>query len=424
MTNQFDKSRMSLPFNGDTFIMSESQTLTILCIASFHKGEEFMRECKRQGCRVLLLTSQSIADAQWPRESLDDIFFVPDINKKWNIDDLILGASHLARNETIDRIVPLDDFDLEKAAALREHLRVPGMGESTTHYFRDKLAMRMRAQEAGILVPEFVHVLNHARVSEYMLSTFPPWLIKPRFEASATGITKLNSPDEFWSAAENLGNRQSYYLLERYVPGDIYHVDSIVSEREIVFAIASKYGIPPLDVAHRGGVFTTATVMRGSADELALLELNRAVLKAMGIVRGISHTEFIRSHADGRFYFLETSARVGGANIAELVEAACGVNLWAEWAKIEISYGQSLYVLPQCESDYAGLVVSLARQEHPDTSAYRDNEIVWRMNKRFHAGLIIKSHDPARIEQLLNEYTLRFFKDFFATHPAQASPLH
>lgn len=420
MTNQFDKRKMSLPFIEETLIMSNSRPLTILCIASFHKGEEFIRECKRQGCRVLLMTSQSIADAAWPRESLDEIFLVPDNNKKWAIDDLIKGASYVAQKEKIDRIVPMDDFDLEKAAALREHLRIPGMGETTTHYFRDKLAMRMRAQECGIMVPEFVHVLNRDSVREYMSRTSPPWLIKPRFEASATGITRLSNQDEFWAAAKQLGDEQSYYLLERYVPGDIFHVDSIITEQVIAFAIASKYGVPPLDVAHRGGVFTTATVNRGSLEEVALLELNRAVLTAMGIVRGVSHTEFIRSHADGKFYFLETAARVGGANIAELVEAACGINLWAEWAKIEIARGERQYELPECQNDYAGLVVSLARQEYPDTSAYCEDEIVWRMNKRFHAGLILKSRDPHRVEQLLGEYAQRFLIDFFAAHPEHA----
>ena len=398
--------------------MPESRPLTILCIASFHKGEEFMRECKLQGCRVLLFTSQCIADADWPRDSLDEIFLVPDINHKWNIDDVIKGASYVARTETIDRIVPLDDFDLEKAAALREHLRVPGMGETTTHYFRDKLAMRMRAQEYGIPVPEFVHVLNHENISDYMSRTSPPWLLKPRFEASSTGITKLNAPDEFWSAAEQLGDKQSFHLLERYVPGDIYHVDSIVSEREVVFALASKYGVPPLDVTHGGGVFTTATTIRRSADEVALLELNRSVLNAMGIVRGVSHTEFIKSHADGRFYFLETAARVGGANIAELVEAACGINLWREWARIEIARGEQPYELPPCREDYAGLIVSLARQEYPDTSAFNDAEIVWRMNKRAHAGLIVMSPDPSRVEDLLKEYSRRFYQDFFAMNSA------
>ncbi len=403
---------------------SESKPLTILCIASYHKGEEFMRECKRQGCRVLLVTSQSIADADWPHESLDGIFLVPDVEKRWKLDDVIKGASYLARTETIDRIVPLDDFDLEKAAALREHLRVPGMGDTTTRYFRDKLAMRMRAREAGIPVPDFVHVLNHESLREYMSHTPPPWLIKPRFEASATGIKKISAPDEFWAVAESLGDRQSFYVLERYVPGDIFHVDSIVSEREVVFAVASRYGQPPLDVAHQGGVFTTATVRRGSEDEAALLELNRAVLGAMGIVRGVSHTEFIKAHEDGSFYFLETAARVGGANIAELVEAASGINLWAEWARIEVAWGEPTYELPRCRKDYAGLIVSLARQECPDTSAYNDSEIVWRMNKRAHAGLIVMSPDPMRVEYLLHEYTERFYRDFFATQPMLERTVH
>lgn len=399
--------------------MSESKQLTVMCLASYQKGEEFLRECKRQGCRVLLLTSESVGKEGWPRASIDEIFLLPDKDHEWNLEDVIKGASYLARTETIDRIVPLDDFDLETAAALREHLRVPGMGDTTTRYFRDKLAMRMRAKEAGIPVPEFVHVLNHQRLREYMERVPPPWLIKPRDGASATGIRKIKKQEELWPVLAQLGDRQSFYVLERFVPGDIYHVDSIVTEREVVFACASRYGQPPLNVAHDGGVFTTATVWRGSDDERELLALNSAVLGAMGIVRGVSHTEFIKAHADGRYYFLETSARVGGANIAELVEAACGINLWREWAKIEIARGERPYQLPPCCEDYAGLIVSLARQEYPDTSAYDDAEIVWRMNKRAHAGLIVKSPDPLRVSSLLDEYTQRFFKDFFATHPAQ-----
>lgn len=398
--------------------MTNAHPLTILCLASYEKGAEFMRECKRQGCRVLLLTSASIAQADWPRESIDDIFLIPDENKKWKLDDVIKGVSFLARTEVIDRIVPLDDFDLETAAALREHLRISGMGDTMTRYFRDKLAMRVRASEAGILVPDFIHVLNYDKLRSFMNSTPQPWLLKPRFEASALGIKKINSSDEFWNAVELLGDRQSFYLLERYVPGDIFHVDTIVSEREIVFAAVHRYGSPPLDVAHEGGVFTTSTVLHDSDDERALLHMNRQVLEAKSFLRGVSHTEFIKAHDDGRFYFLETSARVGGANIVELIEAATGINLWAEWAKIEIARGEHTYQLPERRNDYAGILVSLARQKYPDTSAYTDEEIVWRMNKRYHAGLIVRSPDPNRIAQLLEEYTKRFYTDFFAKQPA------
>ena len=55
---------------------------------------------------------------------------MPDVQKEWNMQDTLLGVSYMARKEHIDRIVALDDFDVEKAATLREHLRVPGMGNT------------------------------------------------------------------------------------------------------------------------------------------------------------------------------------------------------------------------------------------------------------------------------------------------------
>ncbi len=77
-----------------------------------------------------------------------------------------------------------------------------------------------------------------------------------------------------------------------------------------------------------------------------LVAENRRVMLALGMVRGVSHTEFIKARSDGRIYFLETSARVGGAHIAELVEAATGLNLWAEWAKVEVAGAAGGYQPP------------------------------------------------------------------------------
>jgi biotin carboxylase len=395
--------------------------VTLLCLASYHKGFEFLREAKRQGCRVLLVTSASLRDADWPRESLDDIFYVPDDKKRWRMDDLILGASHLARREQIDRIVPLDDFDLEKASALREHLRIPGMGETTTRYFRDKLAMRVKAEDEGLPVPAFVHVLNDDRIREFCRRISPPWFLKPRHQAGAIGIRKINGEDELWAVTEALGDERSNFLLEEYVAGDVYHVDSIVYEREVLAAIPSKYGTPPFDVSHGGGVFTTRLVDRDSDEARALLDLNRRLLTSLGLVRGVSHSEYIRGR-DGRLVFLETSARVGGAHIADLIEAATGMNLWAEWAKVEIAGGKAPYAVPPLASDFAGLLVCLARQETPDLSGYDDPEVVWRLQKPHHAGLIVKSPNQERIGHLLASYSERFRRDYVAALPAAQTP--
>jgi hypothetical protein len=396
--------------------------LTILCLASYFKGLDFIGECRRQGCRVLLLTSHSLRDEEWPRQNIDQIFYMPDVEKKWKIDDVLLGVSYMARSENIDRIVPLDDFDVETAAMLREHLRVPGMGDSTARYFRDKLAMRTKARDEGLAVPEFIHILNHGKLHDFLNRVPPPWVLKPRSLAGSIGIKKIASAEELWAALQLLGDQQSYYLLEQYVPGDIYHVDTIVYECELLFAIASRYGRPPMEVSQEGDIFTTRTLPRGSAEERPLLALNEKVLRAFGLVRGVSHSEFIAGR-DGRLYFLETSARVGGAHIADLVEAATGINLWAEWAKIEIAGGKAPYRPPVAKNDSAGLLISLARQEQPDTSGYNDPEIVWRLNdKKHHAGLIVKSPDPGRAQELVDNYTQRFRQDFFASEPPRDKP--
>jgi biotin carboxylase len=399
--------------------------MTILCLASYEKGHEFLRQCKRLGCGVVLLTSLRLqGSAQWPMESIDEIFYMPDDNHEWNRADTLKAVSFLARTRVFDRIVALDDFDVETAAALREHLRVPGMGETTARSFRDKLAMRMKAHESGLVVPEFVHILNLERVRTFLDSVPGPWVLKPRSMAGAIGIKKIHRADQLWPLLESLGDMQPHYLLERFVPGDIFHVDTIVYENEILFAIASGYGRPPMEVAHEGGIFTTHTLAPDSDDARRLRAENARVMAALGMVRGISHTEFIQGREDGRIYFLETSARAGGAHIVELVEAATGLNLWAEWARLEVAGGKSAYRPPDAKQDYAALLISLARQERSDMSAYTDPEIVWRMSKDHHAGLIVKSASASRVQELLESYTQRFRKDFYAYAPPRDKPSH
>lgn len=233
--------------------------------------------------------------------------------------------------------------------------------------------------------------------------------------------------DELWPQLERLGDEQSHFLLECFIPGDVFHVDGLVNDGEVLFATAHKYGRPPMSVYQGGGVFITRTMDRAAEDTQALLDLNVKLQKGLGMVRGATHTEFIKGHEDGRLYFLETAARVGGANIAECVQYATDVNLWAEWGKIEMAHVRGeAYELPDAKEEYAGVINCLARQEWPDLSGYNDPEIVWRMNKKYHAGFIVASPDANRLENLLNSYAQRFGQDFLAVMPPleSASEMH
>ncbi|GAC1352253.1 MAG: hypothetical protein NVSMB1_13290 [Polyangiales bacterium] len=272
-------------------------------------------------------------------------------------------------------------------------------------------------------MPPFVHGRNHHRIPELLREVEGPWLLKPRSEASSVGIRKLHHEGEVWPLIEELGDAQSHHLIEKMVPGDVFHVDAIVEDRKVVFAEAHQYRKPLLEVVQGGGIFSTRTVERGSALEQLLLAQNARVLEQLGLLRGVAHTEFIRDRDDGTIHFLETSARVGGVHISDLVEATTSVNLWHEWAKIEISQGDSVYVPPPKRLDYGGLIVSLARQEVPDTAGFCDPEIVWRLTGNpNHVGFIVRSDRRRRIEALLDDYESRIAADFTASMPAPSSP--
>jgi biotin carboxylase len=397
--------------------------LTILCVATYFKGDPFLRECKAQGCTVLLLTSDALIGAEWPRDSIDEIHSVP---RDASDEAIRRHVDAIARRHRIDRIAALDDFDVELGAMLREHLRVPGMGRTTASRFRDKLAMRMQARTLGVPVPEFSAVFNDQEVADWAARVPSPWVLKPRSSAAAIGIKKIDDRDALWRALDAAGADRARCVLEQFVPGDVYHVDSIVWGGQVLFAIAFKYGRPPMEVSHQGGIFITRRLPDDSAEGRTVLAMNRTLQEGLGLRRGVSHTEFIRgagqAGGDG-FVFLETSARVGGAFIVDTIEAATGINLWREWAKIEIGGEYGTYAVPAHRDDYAGVVLTLARQETPDMSSYTDPEIATTIRKDFHAGLIVRSPDPRRVETLIDGYTERFYRDFFATVPPPDRPV-
>src|SRR5215213_8502594 len=342
--------------------------LNIVCLATYFKGADFIRECKEQGCQVVLITKEKMLREEWPRESLDDLIAVPNDADVPLFIDLL---AFLARKTKIDRVIALEEFDVVTAALMREHLCLPGLSSSRSKIFRDKLSMAVHSRRAGITVPEFIPLVNAGEVDEFMKRVPGPWIIKPRSDVSAIGIRKVTEAEEVWRAIDEMNERQSlrerasYYLLARFIPGEVFHVDSVVNEGKVVFAGTNQYGRPPMQVAHHGGAYISRTLPRRSADEKELLNINKKLVRTLGLERGATHAEFIKSDVDGRFYFLEIAARVGGAYIADVLEAASGVNLWREWARLEIAGESSSKPVRPTHKEYAGIVLSLSKQEQP-----------------------------------------------------------
>lgn len=363
-----------------------------------------MDEMRQLGNKVILITSENLKEKDWPHHAISEIYYMHESAPSvWNLDHLVEGFSYLLKQQRVDAVVALDDYDVEKAAMLRETFRIAGMGQTTYRYFRDKLAMRQMAKKSGISVPEFCAVFNDEEIKEFIARVDAPWVLKPRSEASASGIKKIKSEEELWPALEALGQERYRFLLESFKPGDVFHVDSLVYEKKIVFSCVSKYLAPPMAVSHDGGAFRTMTLGPDDKECRKLSEINADVLKNFGLVNGATHSEFIKG-ADGRYYFLETSSRVGGAHIPDMVEAATGINIWREWARLENALLRNeTYSVATPKKDFAGLIISLVKERTPDTEPFQRKEVVKFLPLEHHIGIVYKADSEETIQHCLTE---------------------
>jgi len=394
----------------------------IVCIASEHKGNEFLEEAQNAGWNVTLVTRKKLLDWPWVWTALSDVKTVAD---DAGVDDYVRAITNIAGSRPIHRVVGLDEFDVVTAARAREHLQLGGMSSSQAQTFRDKLAMRNIASSAAIPCPEYTGVFNSDEINHYLNRVSGPWIIKPRHEVSAFGIRKCESSERIWEVLTDLDSRNNWrdhpsqFVLEKFIEGQVFHVDSVVKDGKVVACGVSQYGTPPFKVTHQGGVFTTSIVPYRSKLRKDLEKLNQELLAAFNYETGVSHAEFLQSDTDGKFYLLEVAARVGGAYIANVLEYASNFNLWREWAKLETATKERPYKLPKLRREFAGIALALANTEDPDTSNYTDAEIAYRVKKPRHVGLIFHSPNQKRIDELLATYTDRIAQDFLATAPAK-----
>jgi hypothetical protein len=284
---------------------------TILCIATRDQGNAMLRELARLGCRVVLLTLDTLRDAPWPSEIVEEIQTMP---AGLNQQQIANTVTYLARTRRFARIISLTAADMPTAAALREHMRIPGMGLTTTRSFRDRLAMRAKADKLGIRVPAYCAIFNYDDLRLYMETVPAPWLLLPRCVVSSAEVQQLDDAEQVWRALDVLGDEQSNFLLEQALPGDVFLTTEIVADGKVVFATDSDH----------------------TGEALELKSIPARLIPALGMVRGVTQTKFLRSHASGKMYFLETVAEAADESLADIVERG-GVSFGVEWARVEVA---------------------------------------------------------------------------------------
>ena len=302
-------------------------------MAGSHTGDRFLEELVNLNCRVLLLTIDEHRGAGWPSDAVSELHSMP---AGLTVQQITNTVTYLARSRKIARVIAFDNFNVQIAAALREHLRIPGMGITTACYFSDRLAGRLKAVQMGMAVPAFTSVTNYEELRQFMQSVPAPWLMTPRSESWGSASRLLLDSEQVWCALDALGDDQSGFLLEQSIDGDRLHVDSLTADGTVVFSAVSSYR-PSSEETNACELLPATRKLSSKADIEQLRRSNAALLSSMRMARGVTHMEFLRSNATGEFYFMETSASVDDRCVADMMQETEGLNLWREWARLEVA---------------------------------------------------------------------------------------
>ncbi|MGC1871755.1 MAG: ATPase [Acidobacteriaceae bacterium] len=322
-------------------------------MAASHTGDRFLEELANLGCRVVLLTIDAHRDAARPADAISELQSMP---AGMTLQQITNTVTYLARSRKFARIIALDNFNVPIAAELREHLRIPGMGVTTACYFSDKLAARLKAAQVEMAVPAFTSVSNYDELRQFMQAVPPPWLLTPRSASCSSESRRLHESEQVWRALDALGDFQSGFLLEQSIEGDRIHVDSLTADGTVVFSAVSPYRAASAEGVATGELLPTVQKASSKAEIERLRRSNTALLSSMRMARGVTHTEFLRSHATGDVYFMETSASVDDRCVENMMQDHHGLDLWKEWARLEVAAMRGeRYTLPSFARDRKAL---------------------------------------------------------------------
>jgi S-sulfo-L-cysteine synthase (3-phospho-L-serine-dependent) len=296
---------------------------------------------------ILFVTRTPVPDTI---QCFADEIFVVDTNDKTATIEALRCYAEL---HPIDGAITLLEWYVPMTEAVRVALGLPGNGEQVGQTCRDKNLMREKLCEYGIPIPRFSNVETSGNLlaAVEQVGGFP-CVLKPADGTGSTNVVLVESEVQLRSGFEAIecvttnsrGQRLSCRaLVEEFVDGPEYAVDSLSVDGEHVVVAINQYTMCALPYLTETGFFTPPTL--SSADRDVVMKLASHALDAVGITTGASHCE-VKWGTDGPVV-IEIAARFGGAHLPELIPHTTGIGYYLEGAKIACG-ARALPVVEQC----------------------------------------------------------------------------
>lgn len=233
---------------------------------------------------------------------------------EWKQDLVLMKAKIIYSSECYDKVIAIDEFDIEIAACIRDYFDLKGQNLENAKFFRDKLIMNKLVREKGISAPITSEISNIFELDKFGKSVSYPIIVKPKNGAGTMKTFKIDSYDDAVSKID-FDLSEGNYIAQKFIKGELYHIDSLVIKGVTKFTKVSKYLAPTLQ--HFNGISAASALLDKSESEM-FVDFTEQLFKRIPLPENsLIHLEvFYDGH---EIHFLEIASRIGGGGIHEIL---------------------------------------------------------------------------------------------------------
>ncbi|NOI58930.1 ATP-grasp domain-containing protein [Vibrio coralliilyticus] len=263
----------------------------------------------------------------------------------------------LSLKHSVSAVIAMDEQCIYPAALARAYFQLPGLQPDAAEMVRNKNTMKEWARKSSVRCPDYLTSENPESLRHFF-SKHTRVVCKPLDGMGSKETTIISSMADLDNTITQLveDNRLGKFIFEEFIPADIYHLDGLYFNNELVFSSLGSYVEPPVYFAESIGQ-TTNLIHKGALFDKANVALCD-IMTSFGLESGVFHFEFF--YYQDTVVFCEIGLRPAGGGIVEAIKYQLGVDLNREMVRISLGLTPSQ---PTSTFEYAKVVSLFAHDE-------------------------------------------------------------
>jgi hypothetical protein len=244
------------------------------------------------------------------------------------------GIRQAIERHNVKRIGSATEVDVSRLAAIRSEFDLPGLRTDDARVFTDKSAMRTRAAAAGVRSP------HHRDVSIQDPSNFLqaadglgwPVVVKPRAGTGGRGIEVLHtsSDAERWIADQRSDDEPHGWLIEKFVRGQLYHLDGLTHRGEVAHVWPSSYNMGALEALKSNTAHMSHMLHEQDPLRPILVNFARSLFREFPSLEELTAFHLEAFVSQGQAILCEVACRPAGGGVDVAHSHAFGVSIARE----------------------------------------------------------------------------------------------